>query len=762
MRLGKIMYIQWLAAVFLSVFLGLGQAHAAIVSSINVEGNERVDASTVTAYFPVMVGDNVDDVILNEAVKRLFDTGLFRDVRITQTNGQVRIIIAENPVVSRIYFEGNDALKTEELEAELTLKERTVFTPSRAEADARRILNLYQRSGRYAAKVEPKIIERDQNRVDVVFEVFEGEKTYIENIGFVGNEAFDDGDLRGQILSEEYSFLRSLFSAAAVYDQDRLAVDREKIVQFYRANGFADITVDPAFVRISDNEEAFSIVFTIIEGPQYTFGKFDVVTRLPGVDPEYLKTLIEAEEGDVFSQLVVDDADEHITLIAEERGYAFAEVRSSESKNRETRVIDMTFELLEGRKVFIERIDIIGNVRTRDNVIRREFDIVEGDPFNRTNLRIAQRALERLNYFSKVEVSETAGTAPDKVVVVVKVEEQSTGELSLGAGFSTVDSYVASVGLKERNLLGTGRTLDASFSIGSTSTQIDVGLIEPYLLGRDVSGSLDVFIIEEDFEDESSYESSDTGFTLGMGFNLAEFNRLKLSYTLKQEEITDVPSTASLSIQESEGEFLISTLSATHTHARDFIRFGPEAGYSISSTIDWYGVGGDVTYVQTRLKASGNYEIFDDVNAKIVGEVGHIFTYGGYDSRINDRFQLGGFQLRGFERAGIGPRDSVSDDSLGGEKYTVVRSEVDFPLGLGEDFGFRGAAYADAGTVWGVGERGSTTNVVGDEAKMRAAVGVGLIWTSPFGPLRFNLSYPVLEESFDKTETFQFSAGTRF
>ncbi len=761
MRLKKFTKNQWFAAVIF-VLLGIAPTQAAIVSSIDVVGNERVDASTVTAYFPVMVGDNIDDVILNEAVKRLFDTGLFQDVRITEEKGRVRIQVAENPIVSRIYFEGNDALKTEELEAELTLRERTVFTPSKAESDARRILNLYQRSGRYAAKVDPKIIQRDQNRVDVVFEVFEGEKTYIENIGFVGNEAFDDGDLRGEILSEEYSFLRSLFSASAVYDQDRLAVDREKIVQFYRANGYADVTVDPAFVRISDDEEAFSIVFTIIEGPQYTFGNFDVVTRLPGVDPEYLKTLIEAEPGDVFSQLVVDDADEHITLIAEERGYAFAEVRSSELKNRETRVIDMTFELLEGQKVFIERIDIVGNVRTRDNVIRREFDIVEGDPFNRTNLRIAQRALQRLNYFSNVEISETAGSAPDKVVVVVEVEEQSTGELSLGAGFSTVDSYVASIGLKERNLLGTGRTLDASFTIGSTSTQIDVGLIEPYLLGRDVSGTLDVFIVEEDFEDESSYESSDVGFSVGMGFNLAEFDRLNLTYTLKQEEITNVPNDASLSIRESEGEFLISTLSATHTHARDFIRFGPEAGYSIASTVEWNGLGGDVTYVETRLKVSGNYEVFDDVNAKIVGEAGHIFTYGGYDTRINDRFQLGGFQLRGFERSGIGPRDTVSDDALGGEKYTVVRSEVDFSLGPVSDFGFRGAAYADAGTVWGVGERGSSANVVGDEAKMRAAVGVGLIWTSPFGPLRFNLSYPVLEESFDKTETFQFSAGTRF
>lgn len=754
---------KWVSVCFLGSVIFCSSALANTIRDIVVYGAQRIDPSTVTAYFPMSVGDEFDEFQLNIAVKRLFDTGLFADVRVREDNGILSVAVEENPSVNEIFLEGNSELADETLMPELMLKPRIVFTPNKAENDARRILNLYQRSGRYAARVEPKIIKRPQNRVDVVFEIFEGNKTYIEQIGFVGNTQFKDRKLRSVILSEEAGFLASLFSANSIYDQDRLAVDREKLIQFYRSEGFADVVVGPAFVKISDQSDAFSVIFSVNEGQRYVFGDVSVQTKLPGFDAVSFKKLVKLEPETQYDSKLIRQFEERLSVEAEERGYAFADVKIREIKDRQNRKISVDFELVEGPKIYIERIDILGNIRTRDRVIRREIDLVEGDPFNRLDLRLAKRDIERLGFFKSVSFRELPGTAPDKVIVVVDVEEQSTGELTLGAGFSTVDNFVFNVGLKERNLLGTGRELKAIVSLAAVNNQIDLGVSEPYLLGREVSGDVNIFANEEDVIDQSGYKLARQGFSFGIGFPLSSFDRLNTTYTLKNEDISDISPIASRAVIDSEGELLSSSILLSHRHQRDFLRFGPDAGYSVVTDLETSGLGGEVKFVRASIKASGYITPYEDVTFRLTGETGALAPFDGYESRVSDRFQLGGFSLRGFERGGLGPRDADTGDALGGQYFGVLRSEMNFPLGQSlNDLGFRGAIYADAGSVWDVGARTNGATVVADESSLRASVGAGVIWTSPFGPLRFNLSSPVLKEDVDKTESFQFTIGTRF
>lgn len=728
-----------------------------VIEEIVVQGGQRIEAETVLSYLSVKEGDPFDASAINQSLKTLFSTGLFADVTMRQEGNALVIRIVENPIINRIAFEGNKRIKDESLQAEVQLRPRVVYTRTRVQSDVRRILDVYRRSGRFAATVEPKVIQLEQNRVDLVFEISEGPITDIEKISFIGNKYFSDGDLRSVVATKESAWYRFL-SSADTYDPDRLTFDRELLRRHYLANGFVDFRVVSAVAELSEDRESFFITITVEEGERFKFGSFDVVSQIVDVDAEPLKEFIELESGEFYDADAVDDAILRLTDAVGEQGYAFVDVRPLADRDRETRTIDLTFQIGEAPKVYVERIDIRGNVRTLDRVIRREFQLVEGDAFNSTRLRRSRDRLRGLGFFANVDVNNVPGSTPDKTVIEVDVEEQSTGEITLGAGFSSTTGALGEIGIRERNLLGKGQDLSLRLIIAQEESGLDLSFTEPYFLDKELSGGFDLFHTVRDNQDESSFDLQESGGALRVGYDINDDWRQQVFYRLSRQDIQDVDSTASRIIREQEGVSTRSIVGQTLTFDRRNSRVDPTDGYVVSFGTDFAGLGGDVTFARTTLEATYYYQAFDDVLASVNGEVGYMVGLDD-DIRINDRFFLGGDSLRGFENAGVGPRDTSTDDALGGQQIARGSVEVLFPLGLPEEFGIKGAVFTDFGTLTEIDDSGAS---LVDTGSIRASVGVGVNWVSPFGPIRVDFSQAVVKEDHDETEFFRFSFGTRF
>ena len=727
------------------------------VNEIQVEGTQRIEPDTVRSYMALKPGDAFDTGKVNESLKALFATGLFADVTIRRQGQALVVQVVENPVINRIAFEGNKHLDDETLDAEVQLRPRIVFTRKRVQSDVKRILEVYRAGGRFSASVDPKVIQLAQNRVDLVFEIKEGPVTGIRRIAFVGNRFFSDGSLRGVIQTKESRRYRFL-SSADNYDPDRLTFDRELLRRHYLENGFADFRVLSAVAELTPDQTDFFVTFTVEEGERYKFDKIDVISKIEEIDPAEIKPLIEIKSGAWYSAAVVDSTLLTLTNLAGDRGFAFVEVRPQVTRNRENRTIDITFQLLEGPRVFVERIEIRGNVRTLDKVIRREFRLVEGDAFNSAKLRRSRQRLLNLGYFAKAEISNTVGSTPDKTVVKLDVEEQSTGEISLGFGFSTTEGGLVDIGLKERNFLGRGQDVRASFTISQRTQNFDVGFTEPYFLDKDISAGIDLFRTQRDNSDESSFTSERVGFGLRAQYEINESWSQRFRYLLRNEEIEDIDSDASRFIRDQEGGELTSLIGQDLTYDKLNSKLDPTDGYFARLSTDFAGVGGDAQYLRMKLSSAYYIPFGGPWVLSFSGEVGHIINIGE-EIRINDRFFLGGDDLRGFETAGVGPRDSNTADALGGLTSAVGTIELAFPLGLPEELGFSGAVFSDIGTLVNSVAEG---NIVQDEPTLRIAVGIGLAWRSPFGPVRIDFAIPVVSESFDKEEIVRFNFGTRF
>lgn len=734
-----------------------GTVSGPVVERIAVEGAQRIERETVLSYIGIRPGDRVDARAVNDALKTLFGTGLFADVTMEMSGNTLNIRVVENPIINRIAFEGNQRIEDETLEAETQLRPRLVYTRTRVQNDVERILEIYRRNGRFAARVEPKVIQLEQNRVDLVFEIAEGPQTGIETISFIGNEYFSDSALRGELVTKESRWYRFL-SSADTYDPDKLTFDRELLRRFYLANGFADFRVVSAVAELTDDREAFFITFTLEEGPRYTFGEFDVTSRIPDIDPDPLRDVIELETGDWYDADAVDDTIVAITNAVGDLGYAFVDVRPIVERDRESRIIDITFEIQEAPRVYVERIDIGGNTRTVDEVIRREFLLVEGDAFNATKLRRSRQRISDLGYFANVSVTNVPGSDPDKTVVQVDVEEQSTGELSFGAGFSTTDGALGEISIRERNLLGRGQDLRLSTSLSQRRQTIDFAFTEPYFLDRELSAGVDLFRTVRDNQDIASYDSAQTGAGLRFGFDYNDHWRQSIRYRFSLESIENVDASANRFIRQEEGDEYVSLVGQTVTYDRRNSRIDPTDGYVLSLSTDFAGLGGTVQYARTVASGAIYIPITENIRFITGGEAGTIVGLGD-DVRLNDRFLLGGDNLRGFEFAGAGPRDSASEDSLGGERIANGSVELVFPLGLPEEFGVSGAVFSDAGYLTEVDDTGTT---IQDEPSIRASVGMGINWSSPFGPIRIDLAQAVAKEDFDKEEFFRFNFGTRF
>ena len=733
-----------------------------------IRGNRRVEPGTILSYMDLPSDRELTAADLNRATRALFDTGLFRDVRLVPQGGRLIVEVVENPSINEVAFEGNDRLKDEDLGSIVGAKPRFPFTAAQAEADAQSIIETYRRIGYFGAAVEPKVIERDGNRVDLVFEIEEGEATGINAIAFTGNAAFSDGRLKDEIETEETGLL-SIFFSTDVYDPDRLELDKALLRRFYLENGYADFTVLSATAELAPDRSGFFITFALQEGEQYRFGGFDVAVEAEGLTREDFLDLIPAEdlEGEIYNATRIEEIANDLTERAGEKGFAFVRVQPSADKDSEARTIDVTFELAEGSRVFVERIDIEGNDQTLDRVIRREIEIVEGDPFDARKIRDARREIRGLNFFDSVEVATEEGSAPDRAVLTVKVDEKPTGSLSLGLGFASSVGPIGSVSISERNFLGRGQTVRANVTAAGDTQVYDFTFREPRFLDRNLSTGLRAFFIQDDREDESSFRINRVGLQPDIGFPLDRYTDLDLTYTITRDDL-DALNSASPAIQVDEGARVKSSIGFALTHDRRNDPIEPTSGWLARLEQEFAGLGGEARFVRSEARIKGWQTLFsDDIVFSAELEGGGIISFGD-DTQVNDRFFLGSDTFRGFAREGLGPRDLNTDDAIGGNYYGVARFEVSFPLGLPEELGIFGGTFVDVGTLWGLDRTefpaaGSAPAAsIDDTPKLRLAAGGLLFLQTPFGPLELSVGVPLIDEDGDEDELFRLSVGTRF
>lgn len=729
------------------------------VRQIVVQGTQRVEADTVKSYMAISEGDPYNSDRVDRSLKTLYNTGLFADVAIRREGDSVVVRVVENPIINRIAFEGNKRIKDEELEREVQLRPRVVYTRTKVQNDVKRILDLYRRQGRFAATVEPKIIQLEQNRVDLAYEINEGEATYVKRINFVGNKKYDDSKLRESLSTKEERWYR-FFSSDDTYDPDRLTYDRELLRRYYLKHGFADFRVVSSVAELTPDRTGFFVTFTVEEGERYKFGKSDIAANLKDLDPEQLKSLLKSEEGEWYNADQVESIVQSLTDAVGTKGYAFVDVKPQVNRDRENKVVNVTYSIQEGPRVYVERIDISGNVRTLDKVIRREFKLVEGDSFNTAKLRRSRQRIKDLNFFDKVEVNNVPSeTAPDRTVIKVDVQEKSTGELSFGVGWSSLAGALVESSLRERNLLGKGQDMRVTGSIGERRNQLDFAFTEPYFLDRQLSAGIDLFAINRKLQQESRYDANSLGGALRTGYYINENLRQDLKYTLKRDQVENVSSLASRYIQEQEGTSTLSSIQQTLLWDYRDSKIEPTEGYFIRVNNEVAGLGGTQQFFRNNVGMGQYYTLTEQVVLGLTLSGGWMNGFGGEKVRITERYYLGGETLRGFASAGVSPR--ADRDALGGLWQYHGSAQVKFPLGLPEELGFGGQVFTDFGAVGPTEDYANSTGIK-QSSSLRASVGAGVTWKSPMGPVAVDLAVPLKKESFDEDELFRFNFGTRF
>jgi len=809
-------------------------ALAQTVQSISVEGNRRVEVETIRSYFKPGPGGRLDQGAIDDGLKALIETGLFQDVRINRgAGGQIVVSVVENPVIGRIAFEGNKKIKDEQLTGEVQSKARGTFSRAMVQSDTLRIAEIYRRSGRYDVRVTPEIIEQPNNRVDLVFTVEEGAKTGVKSIEFVGNNAYSSYRLRDVIKTHESNLL-SFLASSDIYDPDRVEADRDLIRRFYLKNGFADVQVVAALTEYDPEKKGFNVTFKIEEGSQYRVGSIDFRSSIPNFDPTSMRNYSRVNVGSLYNVESVEKSVEEMQIEASRRGYAFAVVRPGSDRNFEAHTVSVVFNIDEGPRTYIERINLRGNTRTRDYVIRREFDVSEGDAYNRALVDRAERRLKNLDYFKTVKITTEPGSSSDRVILLVDMEEKSTGDFSVSGGYSTTDGALAEVSVSERNLLGRGLFAKAAVTYGQYARGYSLSFVEPYLLDYRVALGLDLYQREQRSNSYISYGTKTLGFSPRLGFSLREDLSLQVRYSIYRQEITlpsylancnnnlgtaafnpspafanangiDLSSTnglgcysdgeASLPVRKelANGKTLTSALGYTLTYNTLDNNKNPTDGLLVDFRQDFAGVGGDVSYLKTVVDAKYYTPLVSDI-VGLVRLQGGMLNKMGSDLRMLDHFQMGPNLVRGFAPNGIGPRDLNpfgTQDALGGTKYWGASLELQMPFWfLPKEVGLKGAVYADAGglfdyqgpTTWSVtneltttrnstctpstvnpASAGTCTGLVYDNGNVvRSSVGVGLIWASPFGPLRFDYAVPLTKGKNDRTQEFRFGGGTSF
>lgn len=748
----------------------------AVFSRIDVSGNQRIESDTIRVFSGIEPGEPVTPEQLNLAVRNLFETGLFEDVQVMPEAGRLVITVKENPTINQVAFEGNDKIDDDKLAEVVQLKPRLAYSTSAAEADAQRIIDAYRATGRYNASVNPVIIRLPENRVDLVFEINEGRVTGVQRISFTGNQAFSDRRLRAVIETDQTSLL-SAFFGKTTYDADRLELDKEKLRQFYTQHGYVDFRVLSATAELARDRTGFFLAFTVSEGQKFNFGKVSVSSSIPSLPAaNFQKYLAPIASGATYNSGTVDKIIEQMTYQAGQAGYAFVEIRPQVTKNPATQTVDINFEIVEGKRVFVERIDISGNNRTLDRVIRRQFRIVEGDAFNAREVRNAQDRINGLGYFKSASVNVRPGTAPDLALIDVQVEEQPTGSLSLGGAYSTSDGISAQIGLTERNFLGRGQTVNLTVSASSQFANYQLGFYEPALFDRDLLAGFNIYYRDQNFE-EQSFNTSSIGGEPRIAFPLSENGRLTLRYDLSRDDIYNVAADTSRIIQNEAGALITSAIGFTYSYDRRNSVVDPTGGFILTLNQDFAGLGGDVTHSKTQGSAKVYKSFFsDDLVLSAALEGGALFSKDG--TRITDRFNAGGDSFLGFARNGVGPRDYCGsgdeplctppqadeevNDALGGNYYGILKVDASFPLGIPEQYGVFGGVFGNVGSLWGLDDTAGSMGEVDASMHMRSSVGVAIYVSTPFAPLKFTYAIPLQHEDYDEVERFRFSVQTRF
>ncbi len=746
-----------------------------VIGRVQVKGNQRIDPETILSYLPIGVGDRVDSARIDEALKALFRTDLFSDLKIDLQGSDLIVQVVENPIINQVLFEGNSNLKNDKLQDEIQIRPRGVFTKARVEEDVGRIVELYRRSGRISATVTPKIVQLPQRRVDLVFEINEGPKSGILRVNFLGNVQFSDDALRNVVVTKESAWYK-FFQSNDNYDPDRIEYDREQLRKFYRNRGFYDFRVISSVAELQPSQNGFALTYALNEGRQYRFGKMTVKAELKKLNGDILRQILPIKEGQLYSDDKIEKATDALTFAAGAAGFAFVDVRPHYTPNAAKRTVDVTFDVKEGPRVYIDRIDIRGNTQTLDYVIRRQLNVNEGDAYNRALVDRSKLLVKSLGLFKDVDIVNTPGSTPDRTNLEVKVTEQPTGQLSFSAGYSSLDKVVADIGITQSNFRGRGENLSARISAGSLQQQIDLSFNEPHFLNRDLQGGFDIYAQRYDFTTQASYTTTSIGGTFHVAFPLAPNAVLSTRYTIRTDDVLVAGSLCdpgaelvSIVLCEQRGSYVTSLLGYTlgFDHRND--AQNPTRGFYVNLSQDIAGVGGTVHYVRSEARGGVYHGFAKDLIFSFTGSAGYIDGWNGDTIRITDRFYKGGDDFRGFQIAGIGPRDTQYNDALGGKLYAVGTMELTIPTKLPEQYGIHAALFTDFGTL-GLLDRTNKVNPntnavltsVKDDLGLRATAGVSVFWKSPLGPLRFDFSKIIKRNYYDRTELFRFSTSTRF
>lgn len=749
-------------------FLTPAFAQSYSFSSLVVEGNEHVDAATVLSHAGIAKGQALTTGQLNDAYQRLVNSGLFETVELQPQGGTLKIVVKEMPMISVVDLQGNKRLKDEQLKELIKSKSRTVFNAATAEADAAAIAEAYRTEGRLAASVTPKLIRRSDNRVDLVFEITEGKVVEVERLSFVGNRAYSDRRLRQVLGTKQAGLLRQIIGRDT-FVAERLELDKQLLKDFYLSRGFIDVDVTDATGELSAERDASFVTFTVQEGQQYRIGNVTTTSSVEGVDAVEFAGVQKLRSGVVYSPALIENNIARMETLALKKGLNFVRVEPVLTRNEETQTLDIEFVLSKGERIFVERIDIEGNTTTLDQVIRRQFRTAEGDPFNPREIRQAAERIRALGYFGNADVEAAPGGGSDQVVVNVDVEEQPTGSLTVGASYSVNSGPGLTFGFSEDNFLGRGQKVGIDVTTGTDTVDSSLTFVEPALLGRDLQFKFGAYYKTSDYAD-AFYDTKQIAISPALEFPISEFGRLELRYRVFDDAVknVDLASSDVLSAEEAFGSPLGSSIGYAYSYDNKIGGLNPNSRVLLRFSQDFAGVGGSVKYLKSE--ALGVFEtkvMNEEITLRAVVEGGALVTTGGYTSRVTDRY-FGNDKIRGFETNGIGPRDrsdlggAVNNDALGGNMFAVVRFEADFPLGLPEEYGIKGGAFLDVGSVWGLDNTTGTGGTIDDSAKLRSAIGVSVLWDTPLGPLRFNFSKALKKETYDKEQRFDLTISTKF
>ncbi|MFN3525042.1 MAG: outer membrane protein assembly factor BamA [Paracoccus sp. (in: a-proteobacteria)] len=738
-------------------------AFAQAFSQVRIEGNQRVEDGAILSFLNLPAGQSLSPGQINDGLQRLQNSGLFETVEIIPQGGTLVVRVREYPTISRISFEGNRRLNNDRLTEIVQSQPRRIYQPSRAIQDAQAIAEIYAAEGRLAARVDPRIIRRSDNRVDLVFEIREGNVTEIERISFTGNRAFSDRRLRNVLQTKQAGLLRT-FIRRDTFAPERIPLDENLLTDFYRSQGYADFRVQGIAPEIARERDAFFITFNIQEGPRYRFGRIDTISEIPGVDAAAFGEQNRVRRGDVYNPAAIDNTIRRMETIAIQQGLNFVNIEPRVTRNPSNQTLDLTFALTRGQRIFVERIDIEGNTTTLDEVIRRQFSAVEGDPFNPREIRNSAERVRALGYFADAQVETRQGSGPDQVIVGVNVEEQPTGSLSLGASYGVNSGVGLNASLNEQNFLGRGQSVGVQISTASGDRAATVSFAEPFFLGRNLRFGISANYNETESLN-SDYDTRTAGLRPSIEFPVSQNARLELRYRISKDTLRNVDEDSSIILREEAGSRVTSALGYTYNWDSRRTGLDPLTSYRLSFSQDISGVGGDTKAVTTTASLGVESNAWrDEITLRGEIEAGAIVGYNDYTPWILDRFRSGN-RVRGFEPNGIGPRDMAAgnQDALGGNYFWAARGEAQFPIGLPEEYGITGGLFADVGSLWGLDNVVGTDGVaVDDSMYVRASVGASIFWTTPIGPLRFNFSQALRKEDQDRTQNFDLTIQTNF